>query len=108
MTKFPTLSYTSTSEIPSLSYTVNQPPPPPAQAYLFETQSFEGGLFKREGLFNLAKTMVSVLHKKTRMQSGKAQGQWLEVMQPKDKNKSGLFHLVNKPSWISPYKVLQS
>ena len=73
----------------TLSYTINQdhPPPPPPLA-LFISNTFEGGLLEREDLFiNLAKTMVSVIHKKlARMQSSKAQGQWLEVLQPRDKN----------------------
>ena len=30
---------------------------------LFISSPFEGGLFERGGLFNLEKTMVSVLHK---------------------------------------------
>ena len=91
MTKFSTLSYTSASEIPTISYTINQdhsPPPPPPLA-LFISNTFEGGLLEREDLFiNLAKTMVSdFIHKKlARMQSSKAQGQWLEVLQPRDKN----------------------
>ena len=34
-----------------------------------------GGLISEGGLFNLDTTMVSVLHKKTRIQSGKAQVQ---------------------------------
>ena len=42
------------------------------------------------GVFNLVKTMVSVLHEKNRMQFGKAQGQRLEVMQLRIKNKSVL------------------
>ena len=65
MTKFSTLSCTSASEIPTLSYTINQahPPPPPPPA-LFISNTFEGGLLEREDLFNLAKTMVSVIHKK--------------------------------------------
>ena len=57
------------------------------------------------GFFNLAKTMVSVLHE---MQFGKAQGQRLEVMQLRIKNKPVLTSLLNNPSWISPHEVLQS
>ena len=34
-----------------------------------------GGLIESAALLNLAKTMVSVIHKKTRIQSGKAQVQ---------------------------------
>ena len=64
MTKFSTLSYTSASEIPTLSYTINQAPPPPPPKALFVSNTFEGGLLEREDLFNLAKTMVSVIHKK--------------------------------------------
>ena len=39
------------------------PPPPPPRGGLFIPNTFEGSLFEREGLFNLAKAMVSVLYK---------------------------------------------
>ena len=50
---------------------------------LFISNTLEGG-----GLHNLAKTMVSVLHKELELPSVKAQVQWLYVMQPRIKNKS--------------------
>ena len=37
-----------------------------------------GDIFERGGLFSLAKTMASVLHKKTRMPGGNAQVQKVE------------------------------
>ena len=54
----------------------------PRGVYLFQTHLREGCLH------NLAKTMVSVLHKERELQSVKAQVQWLYVMQPRIKNKS--------------------
>ena len=44
----------------------------PLGAYSFQTH-LRGSLIETGGLFNLEKTKVSVLHKKTRIQSGKAQ-----------------------------------
>ena len=52
-----------------------------------------GGLIETGGLYNLAKTMASVLHKELELQSGKAQVQWLYVMQPRIKNK------FERPTW---------
>ena len=49
-----------------------------------------GGLIQTGGLFNLAKMVVSALHKKTRMQIGKLKYKKLEVVQPRVKNKSEL------------------
>ena len=51
--------------------------PPPQGGALFIPNTFEGSLFERGGLFNLAKAMASVLYKikkkqKARIQSGKA------------------------------------
>ena len=73
---------------PFIYHKSRPPPPPPPPLALFISNTFEGGLLEREDLFiNLVKTMVSVIHKKlARMQSSKAQGQWLEVLQPRDKN----------------------
>ena len=42
------------------------------------------------GLFNLEKTMVSVLHKELEYKVEKFKHKKLEVMQPKNKNKSEL------------------
>ena len=42
-----------------------------------------GGLFERRGLFNLAKTMVSVLHKELEYKVEQLKYKRLEVMQPK-------------------------
>ena len=63
---------------------------------------------RRGGLFDVEKTMVSVLHKKKlgynveRLKYKK-----LEVMQLRIKTNPN-FQLVNKPSRISPHKVSQS
>ena len=62
-------------------------PPPPG---LFISNTFKGGLF------NLAKTMVSVLHKKLEYKVEKLKPKKLEVMQLRIKNKSEL-PVVNKP-----------
>ena len=60
------------------------------------------------GLFNLEKTMVSVLHKEGRIQSRKAQVQqgWRPGSRGSESNSN--FQLVNKPSRISPHEVFQS
>ena len=42
---------------------------------LFISSPFEVGLYRAAALFNLEKTMVSVLHRKLRIQSGEAQEQ---------------------------------
>ena len=57
----------------------------------------------REGVFNLEKTMVSVLHKELANKVEKLGYKKLEVMHPRIK-----FQLVNKPSLISSSEVLQS
>ena len=57
----------------------------------------------REGVFNLEKTMVSVLHKELANKVEKLGYKKLEVMQSRIK-----FQLVNKPSLISSNEVLQS
>ena len=62
-------------------------PPPPG---LFISNTFKGGLF------NLAKTLVSVLHKKLEYKVEKLKPRKLEVMQSRIKNKSEL-PVVNKP-----------
>ena len=58
-------------------------------AYLFQTQlKGVGGLIETGSLFNLAKTMVSVLHKELEYKVEKHKYWKLEVMQPMIKNKS--------------------
>ena len=103
---------TSTPTITSLHthpHTVNPllDPPPPGRVYSFQTNLMGGGAsLRRGGLFDLEKTMVSVLHKKKlgynveRLKYKK-----LEVMQLRIKTDPN-FQLVNKPS--HPHKVPQS
>ena len=55
---------------------------------LFISNPFEGDLIEMGGLFNLEKTMVSVLHKELEYKVEKLKYKKLEVMQPKNKNKS--------------------
>ena len=62
-----------------------------------------GGLIWEGGLFNLEKTMVSVLHKDLEYKVGKG---WRLCNQGSKTNQN--FQLVNKLSWISPLKVKQS
>ena len=64
---------------------------------LFISSPFGGG-----GLFNFAKTIVSIFLKEPKNKVEKFKYKKLEVMQPRIKNKSAL------PSLISPYEVLQS
>ena len=66
-----------------------------------------GGLFGGEGLFNLAKMVVSVLHKELECKVKKLKYKKSEVMRLRIKNKSELPN-VNKPSQISPNEILQS
>ena len=61
----------------------------------------------RGGLFDLAKTMVSVLHKELEYKVENFSNKKLEVMQQRIKTNPN-FQLVNKPSWVSPHEVLQS
>ena len=49
-----------------------------------------GGSIEMGGLFNLPKTMVSVLHKELENKVEKLKYKKLEAMQPKIKNKSKL------------------
>ena len=53
---------------------------------LFITNTFEGG-WGGGGLINLAKSMVSVLHEKTKYEMEKLNYKKLEVMQPRINNK---------------------
>ena len=62
-----------------------------------------GRLFERGGFFNLARTMVSVLHKELECKVQKLKYKKLVVIHLKINSQ-----LVNKPSRISPHKVLQS
>ena len=49
-----------------------------------------GGLFEGGGLFNLAKTMVSVLHKELEYIVEKLKYKKLQIVQPRINNKSDL------------------
>ena len=62
-----------------------------------------GRLFERGGFFNLARTMVSVLHKELECKVEKFKYKKLVVIHLQINSQ-----LVNKPSRISPHKVLQS
>ena len=55
---------------------------PPPGAYFYQTHLVGGG-----GLFNLAKTMVLVLHKELKYILEKLKCKKMEVMQPRIKNK---------------------
>ena len=68
----------------------------PPETYLFQAHLGGGGLF------NFAKTIVSIFLKEPKNKVEKFKYKKLEVMQPRIKNKSAL------PSLISPYEVLQS
>ena len=59
-------------------------------------------------MFNLAKTMVSVLPKEVEYKVEKLKHKKVEGMQPWIKNKSELPVSELKTSWISPHEVLQS
>ena len=61
----------------------------------------------RGGLFDLAKTMVSVLRKELENKVENFSNKKLEVMQPRIKTNPN-FQLVNKSSRISPHEVLKS
>ena len=62
-----------------------------------------GGLFERRGLFNVERTMVSVLHKEVECSSTRRFRSWSRGSESHPN-----FQLVNKPSRISPHEVLQS
>ena len=64
-----------------------------------------GGIFEMGALFCLAKTMVSVLPKELEYTVENHKYEKLEVTQPRINRRC---QLVNKTSWISPHKVLQS
>ena len=60
------------------------------------------------GLFNLEKTMVSVLHKELGYKVEKLKYRKVGGHAAGGSESNPIFQLVNKPSWISPHKVLQS
>ena len=63
--------------------------PPGGGACLFQTH-LRGGLIETGGLTNLAKTMVSVLHKELEFKVERLKYKKLEVMHPRIRNKSEL------------------
>ena len=75
---------------------------------LFISNQFEeggliekGDLFERRGLFNLEKTMVSILHKKLEYKVEALKYKRLEVMQPRIKNNSELLlGTINHPGSV--------
>ena len=67
-----------------------------------------GGLFERGSLFNLEKTMVSVLHKELEYKVGKLKNKKVGGHAAEFQNQIRNFQLVNKPSRISPHEVFQS
>ena len=64
-----------------------------------------GELFKRGALFNLEKTMVSVLQKELEYKVEKLKKKKVGGHAAEDQNKNPNFQLLNKPSVISPHKV---
>ena len=64
-----------------------------------------GELFGRGALFNLEKTMVSVLHKELEYKVEKQKKKKVGGHAAEDQNKNPNFQLLNKPSVISPHKV---
>ena len=69
---------------------------------LFISSPFEGG-----SLFILEKTMVSVLHKEQEHEVESSNTRSFRLCSQGSESISN-FHLVNKPSRISPHEVLQS
>ena len=71
----------------------------PIGAYLFQTHFFGGeggwGLIETGGLFNLAKTFVSVLHKELECKAEKLKYKKLEVLQRRIKKANLNFQPVN-------------
>ena len=66
-----------------------------------------GGLFKKGSLFNVEKTMVSLLHKGLEYKVKKLKYEKVGGHAARDQKSNPKFQLVNKPSRISPHKVLQ-
>ena len=73
-------------------------------AYLFQTHG--RGLIETGGLFNLADTMVSVLHKELDYKMDNLSKSWRSCTQGSKTNPN--FQLVKKTSQISPREILQS
>ena len=63
-----------------------------------------GGGVGGEGLFNLTKTIVSVVHKDLEY---KVENLKYKKKKLKDNKTNPNFQLVNKPSLVSPHEVLQ-
>ena len=84
-----------------LLYIVN-PLLTPVGIYLLQTHLRGGGLFERWGLFNLVKTMVSVLHKELcKMKNWKSLGTRSSRSCSRGSKTDPNFQQVNKPSWVS-------
>ena len=99
--------------------TVNPLLSPPGSLFISNTFKGGGGLIETTDLFNLAKTMVLVLHKELELDCERfliflwrypviciiltfRSRRWKSCAQQKR------VHLVEKPSWTSPHEVLQS
>ena len=81
--------------------------PPSPGAYLFQAHLRgslieTGGIFKREGLFNLEKTTVSVLHKELEYKVEKLKYKKVGDAAEDHWESNPTFQVVNKPSRISP------
>ena len=78
----------------------------PLVGSLFQAHlSGEGGYLRKGGSFNLETTMAWVLHKEYKVEKLKSRS-FRSCSRRSESNPN--FKLVNKPSWISPYEVLQS
>ena len=78
----------------------------PPGGLLIQTYLRGGGLFVSEGLFNLAYSMVSVLHKELEYKVENLSKSWRSCSGGSKTNPN--FQLVNKTSQISPHELLQS
>ena len=77
---------------------------------LFISSPFEVGL-NRDGAHLRGRAYLFYKrqwYQRTRLQSGKAQVQEVCRSRSRGSESNPIFHLVNKPSWISSHKVLQS
>ena len=88
-------------------------PPPPRGGYLFQTRlrgslKEPGAYLGGWGLFDLAKMVLSVLHKKTRMRSGLAQVQEIGGHLSRGLKMNPNFQHVNKSFRINPNEVFKS
>ena len=70
----------------------------PPGAYSFQTHLGGGGVIREGVLFNVAKTMVSVLPKELECKVEKLKFNKLEVMQPRIEKTNLTFQWVNKAS----------